>query len=65
MKNIYTHIVNFVLVVSLLVAWNLIGREVPSFGWFLSQPVVVITEIMVTIGTMAKMFVEILGEMKN
>ncbi len=65
MKNIYTHIVNFVLVISLLIAWNLIGREVPSFGWFLSQPVVVITEIAVAVGSMSKMFVEILGEMKN
>ncbi len=50
MKNIFTQICEFGLLIGLLVAWHLVGKVNPSFGWFLSQPVVMITEIMVILG---------------
>lgn len=49
MKNI-VRIVEFLIVVIGLGVWNLVGRVEPSFGWFLSQPVVILTEISIVIG---------------
>lgn len=60
MKNIFTQICEFGLLVALLVAWHLVGKVNPSFGWFLSQPVVMITEIMVILGAGAHTIMNII-----
>lgn len=60
MKNIFTQICEFGLLVGLLVAWHLVGKVNPSFGWFLSQPVVMITEIMVILGVGAHTIMNII-----
>jgi hypothetical protein len=50
MKNAIVKFVEFFLVLGVIVAWHLVGQVVPSFGWFLEQPVVMGTLSLVAFG---------------
>ena len=65
MKNIVIRIVEYMIVVIGLGVWNLVGKVEPSFGWFLSQPVVILTEISIVIGFGICTFIKVIENYKN
>lgn len=64
-NNIVTKIVEFLIVVIGLGVWNLVGRVEPSFGWFLSQPVVILTEISIVVTFGIGTFIKVIEIYKN